>query len=85
LFDLERVHDYLAQGKWLRHTSGKGQFSLNDQKFCVGTAYKRRWVLITFVPKVGFLVSCPPDPGALKTIEVAGLTVSDITGLPGGV
>ena len=85
LFDLQRIHHYLAQGKWLRHTSSKGQFSLNNQKFCVGTAYKRRWVLVTFVPELGFQVSCPPDPKVLKTIDVAGLTVSDITGLPGGV
>ena len=85
LFDLEQVHRYLAQGKWLRHTSSKGQFSLNNQKFCVGTAYKRRWVLITFVPEVGFQVSCPPDPKMLKTIEVTGLTISDIIGLQEGV
>jgi hypothetical protein len=85
LFDQERIHHYLAQGKWLRHTSSKGQFSLNNQKFCVGTAYKRRWVLITFVPELGFQVSCPPEPRVLKTIEVAGLTVADITGLPAGV
>jgi hypothetical protein len=85
IFDLERIYHYLEQGKWLRHTSSKGQFSLNNQKFNVGTAYKRRWVLITFASEVGFQVSCPPDPKVLKTIKVAGLTVSDITGLSRGV
>jgi hypothetical protein len=48
-------------------------------------AFVNRKQLITFVPEQGFQVSCPPDPTVLKSIKVVGLTVSDITGLPGGV
>jgi len=81
LFDRERVQDYLSYGKWLRHTNGKGQFSFNNQKFQTGTAYKRRWVQISYLSDVSFQVTCPPDKTTIKTIQVNGLIVSDITGL----
>ena len=81
LFDLERVQTYLSYGKWLRHTNSKGQFSFNNQKFQTGTAYRRRWVQITYLSDVSFQVTCPPDKTVIKTIPVKGLTVSDITGL----
>jgi hypothetical protein len=81
LFDLQRVQDYLSYGKWLRHTNGKGQFSFNNQKFQTGTAYKRRWMQITYLSEATFQVTCPPDKAVIKTILVKGLTVSDITGL----
>ena len=76
---------YLTNGKWLRHTSSKGQFSLNDQKFNVGVQYKRRWVQITYDLELGFQVTCPPDKTVIKTIDVTGLTIADITGLTDGV
>ena len=82
LFDLERVKTYLSQGHWLRHTSSKGQFSLNVGKFGVGTRYAQQWVLIEYDVLAGFRVSCPPDPSVIAVISVAGLTVKDITGLP---
>jgi len=85
IFDIQRVHHYLTNGKWLRHTSSKGQFSLNDQKFNVGVQYKRRWVQVTYDLELGFQVTCPPDKTVIKTIEVAGLTIADITGLMNGV
>jgi hypothetical protein len=81
LFDLERVQDYLSYGKWLRHTNGKGQFSLSNQKFQAGTAFKRRWMQITYLADDTFQVTCPPDKTVIKTIQLKGLTISDITGL----
>jgi len=81
LFDWQRVQDYLATGQWLRHTNGKGQFSFNGQKFQAGLAYKRRWVQIIYLSDDTFQVTCHPDKTSLKTIQVTGLTVSDITGL----
>ncbi len=82
LFDLERVKTYLSHGRWLRHTSSKGQFSLNVDKFSVGTRYAQQWVLIKYDALAGFCVSCPPDPSVIAVIPVAGLAVEDITGLP---
>jgi hypothetical protein len=81
IFDIQRVHHYLTHGKWLRHTSSKGQFSLSNQKFNVGVKHKRRWVQVNFDIELGFQVTCPPDKTVIKTIDVAGLTIADITGL----
>jgi hypothetical protein len=81
IFDIQRVHQYLTHGKWLRHTSSKGQFSLNNQKFNVGVKFKRRWVQINFDLELGFQVACPPDKTVIKTIEVVDLSTADITGL----
>ena len=81
IFDIQRVHQYLAHGKWLRHSSSRGQFSFNNQKFNVGVKYKRRWLQITYDTELGFQVICTPDKTAIKTIIVAGLTTLDITGL----
>ncbi len=80
-FDLQRTHAYLATGKWLRKTSRNGTFALNNQHFGVGRAYQQRYVQITYDPLWGFQVTCPPNEAAIKTIQVAGLTTADITGL----
>lgn len=80
-FDPQRVEAYLAQGKWLRHTSQKGQFSFNNQKFNLGVLYKQRWVQIRYSPEVGFQVTCPPDKEVLKILEVNGLTATHVTGM----
>jgi hypothetical protein len=81
LFDLERVHRYLATGRWLRYTSSQGQFSFNDQPFYLGLSHQRCWVQLTYLEDDEFQVTCPPDDTGLKIIHVKGLTVSDITGL----
>ena len=81
LFDLQRVQSYLSDTTWLRHTNGKGQFSFNNFKFQAGTAFKRRWVQLTYLADDTFQVTCPPDKTPLKTIQLQGLTVADITGL----
>jgi len=48
LFDMQRVYQYLAGGKWIRHTSAKGQFHFADRVYSVGTAYRSQYVTITF-------------------------------------
>jgi hypothetical protein len=42
-------------------------------------------VQVTFDIELGFQVTCPPDKTVIKTIDVAGLTIADITGLTGRV
>jgi hypothetical protein len=81
LFDQTRVWSYLEQGKWLRHTSSKGQFSFHMQKYGLGVRWKNCWVQVSFSWEFGFQVSCPPDKQILKVIpvtEVAGLTYPEI-------
>lgn len=83
-FDFQRVQQYLAQGKWVRRTSVKGQFSLNGQTFNLGVTYKHRWVHITYRPDVGFEAVCPPDEAVVLTFQLARLTVAELTGLSDG-
>jgi hypothetical protein len=81
IFDFRRIPKYLSDGKWLRKTSSIGNFSFNNQQFYLGQDLKERYVQINFDPIIGFCVSCPPEKTTIKTIEVRGLTLSDITGL----
>ena len=82
IFNLPRVQEYLSNGKWFRKTSINGVFSLNNQAFNLGRTHKESVVMITYDPILGFEVSCPPDKAVIKTINVYGLSVPDITGLP---
>lgn len=81
IFDLHRVQDYLSSGQWFRKTSVNGVFSLNNQTFNLGRAYKESIALITYNPILGFEVACPPDSTTIKSIDVRGLSVFDITAL----
>jgi hypothetical protein len=81
IFDLHRVQDYLSSGKWFRKTNVNGVFSFNNQPFNLGRVHKESVALITYNPILGFEVACPPDSTTIKTIDVRGLSVSDITGL----
>ena len=85
LFDEKRVQVYLAQGKWLRRTNVRGQFSLNGQVFNLRVAHQLKWVLITYQPEVGFQVTCPPAPEVIATFQMARLTPAELTELPLGV
>lgn len=82
LFDLERVHTYLSHGKWLRHTSSKGQFSFHVQKYNLGIRWRSCWVQVTYVPAIGFQVTSPPATEVLLIFASADLTAEAITGLP---
>jgi len=81
IFDLPRVQAYLSGGQWFRRTSINGVFSLNNQTFNLGRAHKQSVALISYDPFLGFQVACPPDCSTIKTIDVEGLSVHDLTGL----
>lgn len=82
LFELERLKTYLTQGKWLRHTSSKGQFSFHVQKYNLGVRFRSQWLQITYSPTGLFQVTSPPASDILLTFTVDDLTVEAITGLP---
>jgi len=82
LFSLARVHAYLAQGRWLRRTSAKGQFHFNAEMYSVGTAYGQQTVVVTFDPNThAFQVVPSQDNTLLLTFSPAWLSTSAITGL----
>jgi hypothetical protein len=82
-FDLERVKSYLSQGKWLRHTSSKGQFSFHVQKYNLGVRFCSQWVQVTYSHQNQmFQVTSSTASDVLLTFVVNDLTVDAITGLP---
>lgn len=50
IFDVERVYEFLAEGRWLRRVSAQGQFSFQNDLLYVGKQYARTLVVITFDP-----------------------------------
>jgi len=82
LFELERVKTYLSQGKWLRHTSSKGQFSFHVQKYNLGVRFRSQWIQVTYSPNGIFQVTSPTASDVLLTFVTDDLTLEAITGLP---
>ena len=81
LFELERVKSYLTHGKWLRHTSSKGQFSFHSQKYTLGARFRSQWVQITYSPTGEFQVTAPLASEILLTFDTNDLTLQALTGL----
>lgn len=48
IFDMERVYEFMAEGRWLRRVSAQGQFSFQNDLLYVGKQYARTLVVITF-------------------------------------
>ena len=82
LFDMQRVHRYLAGGHWLRQTSEKGQFKLADRVWTVGRKNGSQPVVVTFdLPNKQFVVQTVTGQ-ELKRISSDWLTEATIRGLP---
>jgi hypothetical protein len=82
LFELTRVEAYLAQGRWLRHTSARGQFHFHSDLLSVGTAYARQTVVITFdLTQRQFQVCPAQSEHILLRFCPDWLSVAAITGL----
>lgn len=86
IFQLERVERYLAAGRWLRHTSAKGQFRFHTTSFNVRTTYANQTVVITFnYDTRQFEVRPAQSDELLRSFKPAWLSVAAITGLKTGV
>jgi hypothetical protein len=60
---LQRVYEYLSQGRWFRLTSTVGMFSLGSQRYNAGSKRARQTLEITFDPQSQELV-CQPEKEA---------------------
>ncbi|MBU0494412.1 MAG: helix-turn-helix domain-containing protein [Chloroflexi bacterium] len=80
LLDMQRVYDYLAQGRWFRRTSGAGQFSLGGQRYGLGRAWADHMLEITFDPQTSELICRAEDGQPEIRRPIAGLTKSDLMG-----
>jgi transposase len=80
MLELQRVHQYLAQGRWFRQTSAQGQFSLGAHRYNLGCRFNRQSVHITFDPQtVEFVCLLPVDTPLLR-LKPLGLTKLDLMG-----
>jgi hypothetical protein len=80
MLDLDRVHQYLAQGRWFRQVSSQGQFSLGTHRYGVGKDFANQTLEITFASQTCEL-SCLFVDGSRRTcLPVRGLTKSDLVG-----
>jgi hypothetical protein len=61
LLDLERVYDYLSQGRWFRYSGKDGNTSLGGQYYLLGCDWEKQQVEITFDPTDQQLVFLAED------------------------
>jgi hypothetical protein len=74
LLDMQRVHDYLAQGRWFRRSGPFGQLSMGHQRYGVGRAFPYQMFEVTFDPHTLEWICLPADGREEIRIPVRGLT-----------
>jgi len=80
LLDPQRVYTYLAQHRWFRRVSAKGQFELGTYRYGLGAAWANQTVELHFDPQTVELV-CHSQNGELaRRLPAKGLTPSDWMG-----
>jgi hypothetical protein len=82
LFDLGRVHTYLALSRWIRLTSDRGQFNLGDRVWSVGSAHAHQPVVITFDADAKCFTVTSQAGTFLKHLPSDWLSPARIRGLP---
>lgn len=80
LLDLARVYQYLAQGRWFRQVSAKGQFSLGADRYGLGQAWAKQTIEITFDAATQEFVCTSADGQTTHRLPAKGLTKADLMG-----
>jgi hypothetical protein len=80
MLDMQRVYDYLAQGRWFRRTSTHGQFSLGSHRYNVGKHLGHHTLEITFDTQARELKCLLEDGGQEIRLTPQGLTKTDLMG-----
>ena len=80
LLDLERVYDYLSQGRWFRYSGKDGNTSLGGQYYLLGCAWEKQQVEITFDPSDQQLVFLAEDGEREQEHAIKGLTTEVLIG-----
>jgi hypothetical protein len=80
VLEMQRVHAYLAKGRWFRLTSSVGMFSLGSQRYNAGIKRARQTLEITFDPQTREFVCLPEkEPQPFRLIQ-KGLTIETLMG-----
>jgi len=80
MLDMQRVYNYLAQGRWFRRTSTHGQFCLGTHRYNVGKDLGEQTLEITFNPQTREFKCLPEDGGQEIRLAAQGLTKIDLMG-----
>ena len=80
LLDPQRVYAYLAQQRWFRRVSDKGQFELGTYRYGLGLAWAHQTVEITFDPLTVEMVCTSQDGQQTQRRSAKGLTSADWMG-----
>jgi len=80
MITLSPVYAYLATGEWFRQGSAVGTVSLGGQIYCLGPAWRRQEVAITFDPLDQLLVFRAAGQALLTRQPLKGLTPADLMG-----
>jgi len=87
LFNMQRVYDYLRQGRWFRQVSSVGTFSLGGYVYNATTRFANQTLEITFDGATPQLICLPETDTAVFRLDMRGLTQSALMGnastLPG--
>jgi hypothetical protein len=80
MLDMQHVCDYLAQARWLRHTSPPVQSTLGTQRYGLGQDFAKRTLEITFDAQTREVICRSEDDRQEIRFPVQGLTESTLMG-----
>lgn len=80
LLDLQRVHVYLAKGRWFRLISEPGTFALGGEIYYVDYRLAQSQIEITFDAADQHLVCCGADGELIKRLPLKGLSIKILMG-----
>lgn len=80
VLDLQRVYDYLGQGRWFRRVSSQGQFSLGAHRYGVGKTFADQILEITFDPETQEFVCLSEDGRQKIRLPARGPTKAELMG-----
>ncbi len=80
LLDPQRVYAYLAQHRWFRRVTDRGQFELGGYRYGLGAAWGQQTVQLTFDPQTLELVCQSEDGQQERRLPPKGLTPADWMG-----
>ena len=89
MLDMQRIYDYLQDGRWFRQVSSVGVFSLGGYGYNATTQFAEQTVEITFNAITHKLICLPEKCTTAFQFDIQGLTKSTLMGsalaLPGYV
>jgi len=80
LLDMQRVYDYLQQGRWFRQVSSVGTFSLGGHVYYVTPRFAHQTLQITFDSPTRQLVCLSQNGTEVLRLDIQGLTKAALMG-----